>query len=214
MTEEGTDPRTDRVVIMARGESRRMGFPKGAAAARPGGPTLLALVANLYSRLGLKLVVVTLPELVAPYRALLEPGSDVAWVAEAAGGDTARTVRAAWDFLRVSGIRPARLWAHPVDMPLVRLNTLLRLRDFAARHPGQVVRPSHGGNPGHPVVFPWEVLGQLFPVGKTGDQAGPMRDLLAGSARAGSLRLVRMPVQDEGVVRDFADPTALGEQEP
>jgi len=214
VTEEGADPRTDRVVIMARGESLRMGFPKGAAAVRPGGPTLLALVVDLYSGLGLKLVVVTLPGLVAPYRALLEPGPDVTWVAEGGGGDTARTIRAAWDFLRVSGARPARLWAHPVDMPLVRLSTLRRLGDFAGRHPGQVVRPSHAGNPGHPVVFPWEVLEGLFPAGKTGEQAGPMRDLLAGSARAGRLRLLRMPVQDEGVVRDFDDPAALGEQEP
>ena len=82
------------------------------------------------------------------------------------------------------------------DMPWVRADTLRRLvRDATA---GNIVRPTHNGRPGHPVLFGrayWHELGQL-----TGDQGG--RDLI----RHHWSQCRHLPVDDPGILADLDHP--------
>lgn len=203
MIERGPAAPDGWAVIMARGLSRRMGFPKGAAPVPGSGLSFLGAVNDLYLGRGMPRVVVTLPELEERYRALLAPDPQLAWVTAPAGGDTAQTLRAAWlSWLRLDQ-RPARIWAHPVDVPQVAPRVMDQLQGMALARPGQAVRPTWDGRPGHPVVIPLVLLDGLFRDGPDPAAAGPMRDLLTA---------VPVPVDDPGVVRDFDDPNSLQEE--
>ena len=106
---------SDWAVIMARGQSRRLGFPKGAATLGPGGKPLLTLVEELYRQLDFCRLVVTVPELEDNYGALLAGGPGLMMVTWPEGGDTALTLRAAWNRLNTRR-HPPRL-SNPLQRP-------------------------------------------------------------------------------------------------
>jgi molybdenum cofactor cytidylyltransferase len=200
-------------VIMARGQSRRLGYPKGMARFRSDGPTLLEMVDSLYRKLRFNRLVVTLPELGDDYRQLLESDNRLHWLILPGGGDTALTLQAAWSFLGNRADTPAWVWAHPVDMPHVTSATLELLGTFGQRSQDKILRPTYQGQPGHPVVFPWELLCSLFMAVAADSLTGTMRSVLtAAGDRTGNFPLMAVPVQDPGVVRDYDDPQSLLEE--
>ncbi|MBN2171249.1 MAG: putative selenium-dependent hydroxylase accessory protein YqeC [Candidatus Krumholzibacteriota bacterium] len=84
------------------------------------------------------------------------------------------------------------------DMPALRGATVAALLDEAARRPGRVLRPAHGGRPGHPVLLPratFEALAVL-----EGDH-GP-RDLLPAWGP------FHLEAADAGVILDLDEPAA------
>ncbi len=188
--------RRDWAVILARGESRRMGRPKGLCAARPGGPTMLEAVAALYAGAGLPLAVVTTPPLAVRYRPLLAGRGETLWIERAPGGDTAASVVAALEEL---GERATHLWLHPVDLPGVAPATLELLARRSRRQPRAVLVPAFRGTPGHPVVLP--VAGWLDLRGAS--PAGAMRELLREPGRG---RRAVVAVDDPGVIADLDAP--------
>lgn len=188
---------------MARGLSLRMGYPKGEALVPGTGLSFLAAVNDIYRQRRLLRMVVTLPELLARYQELLPPAPDLIWVTAAAGGDTALTLRAAWHHLRGWANPPTRVWAHPVDLPLVGQAVLDELDHCALAEPEQAVRPFYDGRPGHPVVIPFTLLNRVFAPGAADEPTGPMRGLLQAQS---------LPVNDPGVIQDFDDPTSLQEE--
>ena len=101
----------------------------------------------------------------------------------------ARAIPADWEFVAVA----------LGDMPWIRPETVeLLVAEFPKDRPDAIVQPVHGEVPGHPVLFGsgcFEALSSL-----TGDQGA--RDLLA--ERRGSL--IRVVVDDEGVLRDLDKP--------
>jgi molybdenum cofactor cytidylyltransferase len=56
----------------------------------------------------------------------------------------------------ISRVRPdcQSFFINPVDIPLVRQPTILRLMDAAAENPGKIIYPVFGGKRGHPVLVP------------------------------------------------------------
>lgn len=207
MTDSSDQMRRDLAVIMARGRSARMGYPKGTAVLGPGQPPLLAVVDRLYRELDWPRMIVTLEDLMVPYQALLDPDPESVWVAAAPGGDTALTLKTAWDALSGLSLQPTHLWAHPVDLPLVKRHTVAIIREQSRLHPDKIVRPVHEGQPGHPVVLPTCLLPEIFDPSVRTNIAGPMRNLLADLAAGG--RVTALPVTDPGVVRDFDHPEDL-----
>lgn len=199
-----TTPRRDAVLVLARGDSRRMGQPKGLCRLDPTGPTLLEAVVALYG--DRPVTVVTRPDLEAAYRAVLGRRPDTRWLALPPGDDTARTVLAAWAAVRDAD-RPTHVWLHPVDLPLLAAGTLAALDEGSRRDPAAAIRPEHGGTPGHPVVVPAALLDWAV---DRNDllAAGSMRVALTAWAQAGG-RLIPLPVIDPGCVTDFDDPAAL-----
>jgi molybdenum cofactor cytidylyltransferase len=82
----------------------------------------------------------------------------------------------------------------PVDMPLVRAETFAAvLRAFAA-HPASIVRATHGGRHGHPVIFD---RGSFDSLRHADPQVGAKAVL-----RACVDRVLDIDVPDEGVLKD------------
>ncbi len=200
--------RRDFVVIMARGQSLRMGRPKGLVrlAALDGGMMVQAVM-DLYSSGQMRGVVLTTEGLVAAYEAVLPRESGFTVVGVAAGGETAQTL---WYAARSAPEQTTHLWMHPVDLPLVAPETVVLLRRLSAERPAVVVRPMHEGVPGHPVIVPVSGMPALEAIGLGAEGS-------AASAMAAAVSLGRLdepallPVADQGVVMDFDCPADLGQ---
>ncbi|MBK8165995.1 MAG: NTP transferase domain-containing protein [bacterium] len=208
-TAEPSGPgRGDVVLVLCRGASRRFGAPKALATVGTDPRPLLARVAATYARtdLGLLLVVTTADQVQGCCACL--DGADApafAVVAGTAGGDTALTMALASAWLQQQGQAVTRVWAHPVDLPRVRHRTLVQLARVAASVPALPVRPAWGGQPGHPVVVPHELLARLAPAASASDVS--WRAFYAGEVAAGRAHAaVEVPVADPGVVLDHDDP--------
>jgi CTP:molybdopterin cytidylyltransferase MocA len=194
--------RRDHAVILARGESRRMGRPKGLCPSGRPGLTCLQAVAALYREAGWPLAVVTTAPLAGLYAPLLADGPPVAWIEREPGADTAASVASA---LAALGDAATHLWLHPVDLPGVAPRTVARLLAASRAEPAAAWRPVHADAPGHPVVLPAAALrglGGSWP-------KGPMRALLAAAAAAGQLVLRELASDDPGTVADRDTPADL-----
>ncbi|MGD9546935.1 MAG: NTP transferase domain-containing protein [Candidatus Krumholzibacteriia bacterium] len=188
--------RNDLAVILARGRSLRMGRPKGLLTVPGTHEPFVARIADLYAGWA-DVLVVALAGSAEDYRAVLAGRSNVRVLGEAGGDDTARTLCLAWSGRTGD---PQRVWAHPVDLPLVRPVTLERLNEAAALRPERAHRPVWQGEPGHPVVIPAALVAAL--AGACDYHPGP-----AGAFLGGRCGLVE--VDDPGVARDFDSPEDL-----
>ncbi|MBM4129457.1 hypothetical protein FJ250_00295 [bacterium] len=209
MTPEPTGPGPDDVaVVMCRGESRRFGAPKALAIVDGDPRPLLLRVAAGYRRGGVGLLlVVTTPALAPDCLGCLTDAAlpPLAVATGPAGGGTARTLALAWTWLAAAGRRPARLWVQPVDLPHARRRTLMQLALVADANPGRIVRPTWGGQPGHPLVLPFALLTGLAPA--AADAPGSWQDFYADEVAAGRAPApVPVPVADPGVVLDHDEP--------
>ncbi len=200
--------RHDTALIMARGQSRRMGCPKGMCRLVAGGPTLLESIVDLYLDCGMTVVVLTLPELAAVYEACLSEQPQVRCLTHQGGDDTARTVMAAWRAGFPGLERPTHLWLHPVDLPLVRSSTLRQLAVVSMANPQYVLRPCVADQPGHPVIVPADLLGWAVARFAT-FSALAMRDVIDIWQHEKAGGHMDVPVDDKGCVEDIDDPDAL-----
>ncbi|MEQ6890578.1 nucleotidyltransferase family protein [Halomonas sp. CS7] len=190
-------------LVMAAGRSRRFGPADKRLARLPDGRTLLA--ASLEASLTLssrRVLVVRAGESLASLgldvpgpeapRRLVAPNADeglgaslgdaFAWLLEEPG---------------LGDVEAAAVWLG--DMPAIAPATCRRLAAAAA--PGRIVRPSHDGRPGHPVLFGrafWPRLATL-----AGEQGA--RGVIAAHPRA----CREIEVEDGGVHRDVDTPAML-----
>lgn len=189
-------------VIMARGDSRRMGQPKGAVRFAGGGPCFLERVESLYRELGWPRLLVVRRDLEVLYRSLVAPDARLSWLPGEGGLGTAHTLQLAYRALVGQIDDRAWLWAHPVDVPLVKPSSLRELARAAEGHPGQVIRPLYRGRPGHPVAIPATLLARWFPPDAE-PVAGPMRQLCQDAP------VWSLDTHDASVVLDFDEPGSL-----
>ena len=190
--------RHDWGVILARGDSTRMGRPKGLCRLPDDDLTFLDRICRLYTRAEMPVVVVTRPDLAAIYREAI-PGAAVAeWVLFERGGGTAASCLAAVEAL---ADRATHLWLHPVDLPMVRDDTLAHLADVSVATSDSILIPHHKTSRGHPVVTPLAPWRGLEPV----EYTGSMRDLIDTHAAA----VLRVLLQDPGICWDFDNPEDL-----
>ena len=89
--------------------------------------------------------------------------------------------------------------ALPVDHPMVKSGTVAALIAAFRANAAPVVRPTHRGRGGHPVLFSAEVFDELL----SGELAEGARSVVRGSAE----RLVNVEVEDRGVVVDIDTPS-------
>ena len=198
--------RRDQVIIMARGESSRMGQPKGALShPDKSGVSFLGGIVDLYSRNGLGGIVVTTFDLCELYQSLLASEGGFEVHGFAGGGDTAQTLAYGWSVLE-KGV--SHIWAHPVDLPMVTDATILRLKKESLNSPQEMLRPCFKSSIGHPVVLPTE---DSIEFGKSQSwHDGPMRRIIAKAERDGNMGPQRLvAVDDVGVVFDFDEPGDL-----
>lgn len=180
-------------LVLAAGRSRRMGSPKPLLDLD--GRTFLRAAIDVLHEGGCTVVV-----------AVVTDDAEVAAEARAAG---AIAVRGRPDAEQVDSLRAgldsmpgtvAGVLVLPVDHPMVRADTIRALSAAAARERNAVIRPLHGGRPGHPTYFPratWPALRDPgLPHGARSVVEAP------------GTRTVDVAVEDAGVVTDIDTPEA------
>jgi molybdenum cofactor cytidylyltransferase len=86
-----------------------------------------------------------------------------------------------------------------VDVPLVRVSTVIAVIDAWRRSRAPIVRPAIGDRHGHPVLFDRAVFDEL--------RRAPLEAGAKVVVRAHESEIVNVPVDDEGCVRDVDTPS-------
>ncbi len=201
--------RTDWAVILARGESRRMGRAKGLCTLPGDTRCFLQRIADLYHGERFDVAVVCTPELAREYTVAVGDRTADRWLTGPPGAGTAQTVVIA---LRALSQQASHLWLHPVDLPVVDRTTIADLYARSRAADGAVLVPEYDSRPGHPVVLPVDPFRGLA----RQRLSGAMRDVLRTHCIASEAPLAilqRVPVPDVGVVDDYDDPRSIRRRE-
>jgi molybdenum cofactor cytidylyltransferase len=183
-------------LILAAGESRRMGRPKA----------LLELDGRTFLACGIELLCAArcAPVLVVDGAHRLD---------EITGAEVVHNE--AWQRGPLSslqvGLRRAlevepdidAVLVHHVERPRVRVDTLQTLLAALAREPEGIWQPTHLGRSGHPIVWPRSLFDELLALDPSHASA---RELLRGSA---ATRRRKLDVEDPGVLDNFDTPDDL-----
>lgn len=187
-------------VILAAGDSTRMGSPK-AALLTPDGATFVGRVVTTLREAGVDdLVIVT----------GRHHDAVVASIARDHRSTTLRIVRnpdpsrgqlsslLTGMEMMVTPQTDAMLMTL-VDVPLVRVSTVASVIDEWRRTRAPIVRPAIGDRHGHPVIFDRVVFDEL--------RRAPLNAGAKSVVRAHEHEIVNVPVDDEGCVRDVDTPS-------
>lgn len=179
-------------VVLAAGRSERMGRTKALLDLE--GRTFLAAAVEALRGGGCATVVVVAAP--GPVVAAAERTGARVVVNEALDAEQVDSLRLGLTALEDAGAALVL----PVDHPLVRRDTIHGLVAAWREHPEAVVRPVHGGSPGHPTLFPRAAWAAL---------ADPSLPRGARSVvESESVRTVDLPVDDPGVLADIDTPAA------
>lgn len=185
-------------IVLAAGESSRMGRPKALLAADRAGTTFVRRLVSTLHTGGCEEVLVVVGHDPDPIVADLE-GSEVTvrvvFNPQWAAGQLSSLV-AALDVLDRPGVRGAAVAL--VDAPMVAPETVARLLEAHRQRHALIVRPEHGGRHGHPVIFDRRLFGEL----RRADPALGARAVV----RAHAADIVDVPVEDPGAFQDIDTP--------
>lgn len=177
-------------IVLAAGESSRMGQPKALLPLR--GRSFVGQIAETARAVGVSSVVVVVgpPHADAIARAL-PPGAARAFNPDPSRGMLS-SVQAGISSLPARATA-ALVW--PVDIPLVRAETVRAILDAS---PGKLIIPQLGKRGGHPIRIPRARFAELMAL-------DPARGL-KGLVEARPAEVVRLPVDDKGVLTDVDTP--------
>lgn len=193
-------------VIMARGESLRMGKPKGLCRLPDQDESFLSSVVGLYKHFEMPTLLVVRPEDEAVYKEIISQ-EKVDTLTAAGGGDTAQTMKFALDWAHAKGLNPEIFWAHPVDMPLVQPQTITSLMEAAGQGRIAAWRPVCQNNPGHPVLIPAALLSVVLDASSLGVSMAQAWKAATAQGKVSPIKLLK--VDDSGVITDFDTPGQL-----
>jgi molybdenum cofactor cytidylyltransferase len=180
-------------VILAAGESRRMGFPKALLPYH--GQTFLEHLIEVtrHPRIGLLRVVIGAHQKQISERVPLPPGDYV--------------VNPEWQKGQLSSIRAAirslaveeteGMLLALVDHPFVTCELIGQIIACFDQQPGSIVIPTWQKRRGHPVVFPTRLFGELI---SASDETGARAVVWAHAAE-----VVELPTEEEGILLDIDD---------
>jgi molybdenum cofactor cytidylyltransferase len=183
------------VAVLSAGESRRMGRAKALLDAGEG-ETFLGRIVGRAREAGLRRILVVVGPRGGRIRTVAERArATVVENADPAKGPIS-SIRAAIDVAERESLDAILVW--PVDMPLVRADTVARLVRAFRRDGPAIVLPVHGGRRGHPVVHGRPIWPEL----RSGEADEGARALV----RKDPTRVLEVPVDDEGVLLDIDTP--------
>lgn len=186
-------------VILAAGDSSRMGSPKAALTTPAGRPFVTAIVGAFAEAQVSDVIIVT--------------GRDHDAVVAAMAGDSppikVRVVRnsdpsrgqlsSLWVGMDAAiGPETDALLVTLVDVPLVRPATIAQVIDAWRRTHAPIVRPAIGARHGHPVLFDRLLFEEL--------RAAPLDRGAKTVVRAHEAEILNVPVDDEGALLDIDTP--------
>lgn len=179
-------------VIIGAGAGTRFGQPK-AGALLPDGRRFVDAIFETARDAGLFPIVAVLPPGVDA------PNGAVSVVNPKPAGEQVVSLRLGLTQLANHPVVGAIAW--PVDHPFVQLESLLAVLDAARRTGAPIVVPELGSTRGHPVFFHRDTWRELLTVADGGAKA---------IVHSYGTRVVRIPVRDNGVLRDIDTPADLG----
>jgi molybdenum cofactor cytidylyltransferase len=186
-------------VILAAGDSTRMGSPKAALLTPAGESFITRIVRTLHDAGVIDLVIVTgrhhdavvaalaRDSVAQPPRIVRNPDPSRGQLSSLLAGMDA-----------VTNSRSEAVMMTLVDVPLVRVSTVTAVIDAWRGSRAPIVRPAIGDRHGHPVIFDAAVFDEIR-----------RASLDAGAksvVRAHESEIVNVPVDDEGCVRDVDTP--------
>ena len=193
-------------VVLAAGDSTRMGSPK-AALLTPHGISFITRIVGTLREAGVDdLVIVTGNHHDAVIDALTRdrviPAPHIVRNPDPSRGQLS-SLLAGMEVVVTP--RTDALMMTLVDVPLVRVSTVAAVIEAWQRTRAPIVRPAIGDRHGHPVIFDRAVLDEI--------RRAPLDAGAKSVVRAHEHELVNVPVDDEGCVRDVDTPSdyaALG----
>ena len=180
--------------VLAAGQSRRMGRPKALLRCGSSGETFVARVVRALAGGGAdEVLVVGRPDDDALRRAVRALAGGVRFLENPAAerGQLSSLVVAADDATRAGA---GALLVMPVDMPLVRGETVAAVIAAFRHSRPPIVRATHRGRHGHPVLFSAALFEEL----RRADPSVGARQVV----RAHAADTVDLDVDDAGVLRD------------
>jgi molybdenum cofactor cytidylyltransferase len=186
-------------VILAAGDSTRMGSPK-ATLRTPGGDTFIAHIVTTLRDAGVAdLVVVTGRHHDAVIDALasdVHPPPRIVRNPDPSRGQLS-SLLAGMDAVVTPHTDAVMMTL--VDVPLVRVSTVVAVIDAWRRSRAAIVRPAIGDQHGHPVIFDRAVLDEI--------RRAPLGAGAKSVVRAHEHAILNVPVDDDGCVRDVDTPS-------
>ena len=181
-------------VILAAGDSTRMGSPK-ATLATPDGRTFVTRIVGTLREAGVTdLVVVTGRHHDAVVDAIARELSIAPRIVR--NPDPSRgqlsSLLAGMDLVVTRSSEGVMMTL--VDVPLVRVSTVAAVIEAWRERRAAIVRPAIGDRHGHPVIFDRAILDEL--------RAAPLDAGAKSIVRAHAAEIVNVPVDDEGCVTD------------
>jgi molybdenum cofactor cytidylyltransferase len=186
-----------RGVVLAAGESRRMGHPKALLADPAGTPFVVRIVDTLATAGITDLVVVTGTHHDEISRALrARPPAvpiDIVRNPQPERGQLSSLLCGL-----AAGAEPDALLVTLVDVPMVSAKTVRELLDVWCRRRAAIVRPAMAGRHGHPVIFDRRTLAAL--------RSAPLAEGARTVVRAFADEAENVQVDDAGCLRDVDTP--------
>lgn len=82
----------------------------------------------------------------------------------------------------------------PVDHPFIEVSTIIGLKKAFEANPSKIIRPTHNGIPGHPIIIPNSLVSYLG----TPDYEGGLRALIKNT----NIALADVPFNDPNVLKN------------
>jgi molybdenum cofactor cytidylyltransferase len=185
-------------VILAAGDSTRMGSPK-AALLTPHGDSFVTHIARTLQHAGVDdLVIVTGSHHDAVIEAFARARRPLPRIVR--NPDPSRGQLSSFLAGMDAVVTPQSdaVMMTLVDVPLVRVSTVIAVMETWQRTRAPIVRPAIGDQHGHPVIFDRALFDEL--------RRAPLDAGAKSVVRAHEHAIVNVPVDDEGCVRDVDTP--------
>ena len=186
-------------IILAAGESTRMGSPK-ALLADPDGRPFVARIVRAFAVAGVRdIVIVTGSQHAAIVDALAADRAPITPTFVTNPEPSLGQVSSLWVGLDAA-VRPdlEGILVTLVDIPMVRASTIRQVIDAWRQTHAPIVRPAVGERHGHPVLFDRALFDAL--------RHAPLTEGAKAVVHAHSDHIVNVPVDDEGCLVDVDTP--------
>ncbi len=178
-------------VILAAGESTRMGSPK--ALLEIGGKTFLRRIIDLHLGFSLPVTVV-----LGVHRPEIEARVDLDEVKVISNPDPKRGQLSSLQTALSQMARPSAILVHPVDHPLVQAATIGEMLTLWEKWPDSIVIPACAGRRGHPVIFGAPFFEELL--------HAPLSEGARWVVQRNSAEVRLHTVEDRGVLKNIDTP--------